>query len=86
MGVEERRGGRSANEVLLQVRERRGRPRIVRRGKRSYRVQKILDVWIYQSRWWSDEERRIYFRLWTNRGVMEIWRSEGEWRMGKMLD
>ena len=63
-----------------------GRPRLIRHGRRTYRVREMLDVWVYQSRWWGNEERRVYFRLWTNRGVMEIWRNGKEWMLSRILD
>jgi len=69
-------------EVLLS----RGSPRRVRWAERIYQVQEILDFWIYQSRWWSSEERRIYFRLRTNRGTIEIWRSGEQWVLAGVED
>lgn len=42
---------------------------------RTYRTRKLLDYWILQTRWWGREEKRIYFRLETNHGVMEVYRA-----------
>ncbi len=70
----------------IDVIARRGRPRLIRLGERVYHVRELLAVWVYQSRWWSREERRIYFRVRTNRNVLEIWQSGGEWRLAKVLD
>lgn len=64
----------------------RGRPRVIRLGERVYHVRELLAVWIYQSRWWGREERRVYFRVRTNQNVLEIWQNEGEWRLARVLD
>lgn len=83
--------GRNGREIAgesppLFVAHRRGRPHLIRDGRRTYRVREILDVWIYQSRWWANEERRVYFRLQTHRNVIEIYRSGDDWRLAKVLD
>lgn len=70
----------------IQVTERRGLPRLIRWRGCTYRVREMLDVWVYQTRWWGEEERRVYFRLWTNRGVMEVWRNGKKWMLAKVLD
>jgi hypothetical protein len=36
----------------------------------------VLDFWILQSRWWGCEEKRIYFSLETDGGVVEVYRTE----------
>jgi hypothetical protein len=43
-------------------------------------VRRVLDFWILQSRWWGREEKRIYFRLETDGGVMEIYRTDASSR------
>lgn len=53
-----------------------GVPRQIRWARRTYRVRRLLDYWILQSRWWSREEKRVYFRLETDRGVVEVYRVE----------
>lgn len=50
-------------------------PRRLRWDGRTYRVRRLLDYWILQTRWWGREEKRIYFRLETNRGVVEVYRA-----------
>ena len=54
----------------------KGVPRRISRGKRIYTVRRVLDFWILQSRWWGYEEKRIYFRLETDGGVLEVYRAE----------
>jgi hypothetical protein len=36
----------------------------------------VLDSWVLQSRWWGREEKRVYYCLDTDRGVIEIYRSD----------
>lgn len=50
-------------------------PRRFRWGRRSYRVCRLIDYWILQTRWWGREERRIYFRLETDRGIVEVYQT-----------
>lgn len=50
-------------------------PRQFRWGGRTYRVRRLLDYWILQTRWWGREEKRIYYRLETHRGIVEIYRA-----------
>ena len=50
-------------------------PRRLRWENRTYRVRRLLDYWILQTRWWGREEKRIYFRLETNRGIVEVYRA-----------
>lgn len=50
-------------------------PRHFRWGSRTYRTRKLLDYWILQTRWWGREEKRIYFRLETDHGAMEVYRA-----------
>lgn len=55
----------------------KGVPRRIRWGRHVYRVRRLLDYWILQSRWWGREVKRVYFRLETDGGVMEVYREEG---------
>lgn len=70
----------------IQVTASGGRPRVIRWDGRTYRVREMLDVWIYQTRWWGNEERRVYFRLWTDGGMLEVWRCGNTWMLGSLLD
>lgn len=60
----------------ISVEVRKGIPRRIRWGRRIYDVRQMLDFWILQSRWWGCEEKRVYFRLETDGGVMEVYREE----------
>lgn len=72
--------------VPIEVSTAGGRPRLIRWNGRTYRVRELLDVWVYQTRWWSKEERRVYFRLWTNGGILEVWKCGAEWKLSRILD
>lgn len=67
---------KSINESIA-VEARNGVPCRFRWGRHTYRTRNLLDYWILQSRWWGREERRIYFRVETDRGVMDVYRAEG---------
>lgn len=60
----------------ISVEARKGIPRRLRWGRRVYDVRRLLDFWILQSRWWGREEKRVYFRLDTDGGVVEVYREE----------
>lgn len=70
----------------IEVAHTRGSPKRVCWAGRTYHVREILDFWIYQSRWWSREERRVYFRLGTSRGIIEIWQSGEQWMLAGVED
>jgi len=53
---------------------------------RHVRVEGILDRWIARSRWWSDDETRVYLRLHTNRGAMEVYHSGVSWFISRVAD
>lgn len=59
--------------------------RIHRRGV-IFRVQEIIDWWVVQGRWWSAEERRVHFRLLTDRGMMELYRRGDSWTLYRLFD
>ena len=65
---------------------KKGWPSHIERESKVYITRQVVDFWIVQSRWWSKEERRIYFRLWTNRGTIEVYRSNDLWVLSKLLD
>lgn len=67
---------KSIREAIT-VEARKGVPCRLCWNGRTYRTRKLLDYWILQTRWWGREERRIYFRLLTDRGVMEVYRATG---------
>lgn len=75
-------------EEPVKVEDRKGWPVQIRRGSRVYRVRKLVDVWVVQGRWWLDEEKRVYFRVLTDKGTMDVYRRDktGEWVMAKMMD
>jgi hypothetical protein len=65
---------KSINEPIT-VDARNGVPLRFQWGRRTYPIRKLLDYWILQTRWWGCEERRIYFRLETDAGVVDVYRT-----------
>lgn len=70
----------------IEVREVRGWPVEIRRDERVYRVVEMLDVWVVQGHWWGDEEKRVFFRVRTDRGAIELYRTGLRWVLSKELD
>jgi len=54
----------------------------------EYRVQSLIECWVVETRWWADEdcERRVYYRLYTNRAVLEIFRTNTRWILARISD
>lgn len=70
----------------VDVREKKGWPVEVRWCNRTYHTRRLVDFWVVRSRWWAREEQRIYFRVWTDRGTLELSCSNGRWILSKMFD
>lgn len=70
----------------VEARIKKGWPAFIKRDNKFYATRQVIDFWIVQSRWWATEERRIYFRLWTDRGTIEVYRSGDTWVLTKILD
>jgi hypothetical protein len=52
----------------------------------SVNIRAVLDKWVARSRWWSNDERRVYARLHTSRGIVEVYRSGQQWFMSRIAD
>lgn len=70
----------------VSVRTLRGWPADVCLGDRVYRVRDVVDVWVVQGRWWGEEEKRVFFRLRTDQGDVEVYRSGVRWVLSKVMD
>jgi hypothetical protein len=70
----------------IQVEPPKGKPRRLRWRRRVYVVEEVIDFWISQTRWWRDEEKRIYLRLLTDGGTLEVFRSGVDWTMSRIAD
>jgi hypothetical protein len=55
-------------------------------GRRVYRVERLLEAWVVQGRWWGCEERREYVRLLTDRATIEVYRSGATWHLARVVD
>ena len=75
-------------EEPVEVEDRKGWPMVIRRRGRTYRVRKLVDLWVVQGRWWLEEEKRVYFRVLTDKGTMDVYRNQnnGKWVMAKLGD
>jgi hypothetical protein len=48
--------------------------------RHSYTIVRQIDAWSYVGRWWSEEIRRDYQLLETDRGMwIELYRENGAW-------
>jgi len=57
----------------IDVQTRGGWPIRYSRGHATVRVRDVIKLWVLQTQWWSNEERREYFRLETTAGVVDIY-------------
>jgi hypothetical protein len=60
--------------ALVEVELCGGRPVRVRWQGRWRRVEAVAEAWAIEGRWWGGEERRLYLRLVTTAGTLEVWR------------
>jgi hypothetical protein len=63
-----------------------GKPRKIRWRRTVFTVEQILDGWIAQGKWWRREEKRIYLRLLTDRGIIEVFRIGERWKLSRLFD
>ncbi len=70
----------------VDVEEDGGKPKRVRWRKKVFVVERILDGWIAQGKWWRREEKRVYLRLLTDRGVIEVFRIGETWKLSRLFD
>lgn len=73
------------NEPIT-VQTQKGWPVRLERGASTIRVHDVIRVWVYQTRWWTDEERREHFRLMTDVGVFDIYRCADRWVLARTVD
>lgn len=70
----------------IQVEPPTGKPRRLRWRRRVYVVEEVIDFWISQTHWWRGEEKRVYLRLLTDGGTLEVYRSGADWTMSRVAD
>jgi hypothetical protein len=76
---------RRYREPIL-VHAKNNRPLSLSWRNRHIKVDTVQDRWIARSRWWSRDETRLYLRLHTGHGIMEIYRSEASWFISRIAD
>ena len=63
----------------------------LRVGRRWHRVVRTLETWVIQGAWWQREERRLYARLQTDQGVIEVYCRQVNhampmWHLAQVID
>ena len=53
---------------------------------RLFEVETVLEEWSARGEWWGKEDRREYFLLMTQNGVMEIFRGTSGWMLSRIFD
>lgn len=58
----------------------------VRWAGRVHTVDRIVDRWVLQGRWWAGEERRLYYRFLLHTGLtIDVYRSGATWRFAGLV-
>ena len=70
----------------IDVESTQGAPRKFQWRRKVFIVERILDGWISQGRWWRREEKRIYLKLLTDRGIVEVYRIGEKWKLSRLFD
>jgi hypothetical protein len=54
----------------------------------TYRVKSLVECWIVETQWWTEagETRRVYYRLYTDRGVLEVFEARTNWVLARIAD
>ena len=58
----------------IDVLSRDGYPRYIYHNGKTIEVQVIQNLWVIQGYWWISEQKRVYYRVQTPRGIMEIYK------------
>ncbi|RPI67644.1 MAG: hypothetical protein EHM43_07110 [Ignavibacteriae bacterium] len=53
---------------------------------RLFEVETVLENWSARGTWWGIDDRREYYLLMTQNGVMEIFRSRNGWMLSRVYD
>jgi hypothetical protein len=72
--------------VPVEVELKKGWPVMIHWEHRHMRVRQVSDWWVARERWWSREEERVYFRLVTDTGTVEVYRLGDKWILARMFD
>ena len=70
----------------VEVEVKKGWPVLIRWGHRRMAVRQVSDWWVARERWWAKEEERVYFRLVTDKGTVEVYRSGDQWTLARLFD
>ena len=70
----------------VEVEVKKGWPVVIRWEHRRMTVRQVSDWWVARERWWSREEERVYFRLVTDTGTVEVYRCGDKWTLARMFD
>jgi hypothetical protein len=70
----------------VEVEVAKGWPVFVYRNGKKHRVRHLVDVWVVQGKWWAEEERRVYFRVHTTGGTLDVFKSGDAWVLSKVQD
>lgn len=72
----------------ISVRAEDSRPTHISWEGELVRVEDLIKCWVHQTGWWNPEgdQRRVYYRLKTEAGIVDIYRSGTEWTLTRILD
>lgn len=73
----------------IQVHLRNSHPVRICWGDRDLMVRDVLECWVHQTGWWKPGggERRVYYRLQTDAGIVEIYQiGNGSWTLARVAD
>ena len=76
----------SSDHAPITVCMAEGRPCALHLKGRRVPVQVIADYWVLEGRWWQGRTRRVYLRLATPAGTLEVYRTADTWHLSRVLD
>lgn len=75
-----------AYDEPIAVETRKGWPQTIQWRRSTYSVEKVIDYWVLQTKWWVKDEKRVYFQVACGRSILEIYKTDGEWTLAKVVD
>lgn len=71
-------------EVRVALRD--GWPVLFELQGRRWPVDRVIDYWVVQGRWWARDERRRYVRLLSRGRCVELYETDSAWYLSRILD
>ncbi len=63
-----------------------GPPRRIAWRGNTVPVEALVDYWVLEGKWWMNRARRVYLRLQTPAGTLDVYRRNTSWHLDRVVD